>query len=257
MIVIKSPKTKRRRTRKKRKIKREPTKYPRISKKQDYNVNILTKSFKTNKYFYIVLLLSLSLYCRYKNTSFVFSLTSFIFMSLLGYFTHMISHNINMNKIFKRLENKTYFTTNKYTINIIKQTCDFIDFHDNIHHDTSINKKPINIFYEVVNNFLVQGGLIYAVYLGSRYIEPEMFLLWAFMYTTVHHINYSIINSVEHKAHHVNKFTNYFPDIWDIVFNTKPTVKKDGKDQITEEIEDFNHVIFNLIIGLAILYVLF
>ena len=269
MIVIKSPKTKRRRTRKKRKIKRENDaikdpviKYQAIKNrpdvcKQDYNVNILIKSLKTNKYFYIVLLVSLSLYCRYKNTSFVFSLASFIFVTFLGYLTHMISHSINMNKIFKLLENKTYFTTNKYTKKMIKKTCDFIDFHDKIHHDTSINKKPINIFYEVLNNFLIQGGLIYAVYLGSRYIEPEMFLLWAFMYTTIHHVNYSIINSAEHKAHHANKFTNYGLDIWDVVFNTKPTVKKDGKDQITEEIEDFNHIIFNLIIGLAILYVLF
>ena len=175
-------------------------------------------------------------------------------MTFLGYLAHMISHQVNMNQIYEKLENKNFFMTNKYTKKLIKKTCDFMDFHDSIHHDTEINKQPANIFYEVVNNFLIQGGLVYAVYNASRYIEPEMFLLWAFMYTTIHHINYPLIGSKEHQQHHENKFTNYGLDIWDVIFNTKP---KPEKDQLTIEIEDFNHIIFNLVVGVAILYFIF
>ena len=223
--------------------------------KVDFKMDTLIKSLSVNRYFYFVLVVSLFLYSRKKNKSFIFSLITFIITTFIGYLTHIFSHKVNMNSIYKKLESKTYFTTNKYTKKILKKTCDFIDFHDKIHHDTTINKKPINILYEIINNFLVQGGLIYGFYILSRYIEPEMFLLWAFMYTTIHHINYAIIESEEHKKHHENKFTNYGLDIWDVLCNTKPTVK--SSNPITCEIEDFNHIIFNLIIGLAILYFIF
>lgn len=174
-------------------------------------------------------------------------------MTLLGYLAHIISHQVNMNQIYEKHENKNFFMTNKYTKKLIKKTCDFMDFHDSIHHDTEINKQPLNIFYEVTNNFFIQGGLVYAVYIASRYIEPEMFILWAFMYTTIHHINYPLIGSKEHREHHENKFTNYGLDIWDVVFNTKPK-SEEGK-QITPE--DFNHIIFNLLVGITILYFIF
>ena len=175
-------------------------------------------------------------------------------MTFLGYLAHMVSHNVNTNNIYNKLENKNLFMSNKYTKKLIKTGCDFLDFHDTMHHDSEINKQPLNIFYEVVTNFSIQGGLVYAVYIASRYVEPEMFLLWAFMYTTIHHINYPIIGSKEHQKHHENKFTNYGLDIWDVVFNTKP---KPEKDQLTVEIEDFNHIIFNLLVGITILYFIF
>ena len=217
----------------------------------DFKNETLLKSLKTNKYFYLVLIVTLLLYCKSKKKPFLFSLGSFVLMTFLGYLAHMISHQVNMNQIYEKLENKNFFMTNKYTKKLIKKTCDFMDFHDAIHHDTEINKQPLNIFYEVTNNFLIQGGLVYAVYIASRYIEPEMFLLWAFMYTTIHHINYPLIGSKEHREHHENKFTNYGLDIWDVVFNTKPKPEEGGTP------EDFNHIIFNLLVGITILYFIF
>ena len=220
----------------------------------DFENETLLKSLKTNKYFYLILIVTMVIYCKTKKKSVIFSLFSFILMTFLGYLAHMISHQVSMNYIYNKMENKNFFMTNKYTKKMIKKACDFMDFHDAIHHDTEINKQPLNIFYEVVNNFLIQGGLVYAVYIASRYVEPEMFLLWAFMYTTIHHINYPLIGSKEHRQHHENKFTNYGLDIWDVIFNTKP---KPEEDQLTIEIEDFNHIIFNLLVGVAILYLIF
>lgn len=263
-LVFENEKTegeKRKKTRKNRKDK-ERNKSKEKDKKEaskkeaipDFNNETLLNSIKTNKYFYIALIVSIAFYCKTKKKSIFLSLISFILMTLFGYLAHIISHKVNMNQIYNKAENKNFFTTNKYTKKITKKICDFMDFHDAIHHDTEINKQPLNIFYEVANNFLIQGGLIYAVYIASRYIEPEMFLLWAFMYTTIHHINYPLIGSKEHRQHHENKFTNYGLDIWDVIFNTKPKPKE---DELTTEIEDFNHIIFNLIIGVAILYFIF
>ena len=116
----------------------------------------------------------------------------------------------------------------------------------------------------------MQGGLVYAFYILSRYLEPEMFILWAFMYTSIHHINYSIIGSKEHKEHHANKHVNYGLDIWDVIFNTKPYPEEEQGEKEEEDgakpkvsyakggqPEDFNHIIFNLLVGLAILYFIF
>lgn len=231
-------------------------------KKKDFKIETLYKSLEINKYFFLILALSLSVYCHYKNKSFTSSLLTFVLMTFLGYLAHVISHSFNANESFEKLENKTFFTSNEYTKPLIKKTCDFIDFHDKIHHDTKINKEPLNIFYEVVNNFLIQGGLVYLFYIVSRYIEPEMFILWAFMYTTIHHVNYAIIGSEEHKQHHANKYTNYGLDIWDIIFNTKPEEKEGvsegtGGKEGEQTPENFNHIIFNLLVGLVILYFIF
>jgi hypothetical protein len=257
VLFTKENNKKREKRKKTRKMKNSKEKEKRKKNKQkessdeipDFKNETLLKSLKTNKYFYAALIVTIMLYCKTKKKPIVLSLLSFILMTFLGYLAHMISHQVNMNQIYEKLENKNFFMTNKYTKKLIKKTCDFMDFHDSIHHDTEINKQPANIFYEVVNNFLIQGGLVYAVYIASRYIEPEMFLLWAFMYTTIHHINYPLIGSKEHREHHENKFTNYGLDIWDVIFNTKP---KEGGTP-----EDFNHIIFNLIIGVAILYLIF
>jgi hypothetical protein len=254
----KEKREKRKKTRKMKKNKEKDNNNKENNKEKDKNNDIpdfknetLLKSLKTNKYFYAALIITVILYCKSKKKPFFLSLMSFILMTFLGYLAHVISHHVNMNKIYAKLDNKNFFMSNKYTKKLIKKLCDFMDFHDSIHHDTEINKKPVNIFYEVTNNFLIQGGLMYAVYVASRYIEPEMFLLWAFMYTTIHHINYPIIGSKEHREHHENKFTNYGLDIWDVIFNTKPKPEEGGTP------EDFNHIIFNLIVGVAILYFIF
>ena len=270
LLFKKEKKEKREKGREKRKKTRKKTRKIRREKKDnkekvnqennipDFKNENLIKSLKTNKYFFFVLIITMMIYCKIKKKPFLFSLGSFILMTFLGYLAHMISHNVNMNQIYRKMDNKNLFMTNKYTKTLIKKACDFMDFHDTIHHDTKINKQPLNIFYEVVNNFLIQGGLVYVVYIASRYIEPEMFLLWAFMYTTIHHINYSIIGSEEHKEHHENKFINYGLDIWDVIFNTKPEPKEnEDQKERGQTPENFNHIIFNLLVGLAILYLIF
>lgn len=269
LLFKKEKKERREKGKRTRKIRREK-KDKKLNKEKlnqdnipDFKNETLLKSLKINKYFFIVLIITMMAYCKIKKKPFLFSIGSFILMTFLGYLAHMISHNVNMNQIYRKMDNKNFFMTNKYSKTLIKKACDFMDFHDTIHHDTKINKQPLNIFYEVVNNFLIQGGLVYAVYIASRYVEPEMFLLWAFMYTTIHHINYSIIGSKEHREHHENKFINYGLDIWDVIFNTKPYPEEQEQGEKGEpekeegEPEDFNHIIFNLLIGLAILYFIF
>ena len=121
-----------------------------------------------------------------------------------------------------------------------------MDFHDMTHHNSDINKKPINIIYEFINNIAMQGGILSIVIYASQYYSFPGIMLWALMYATVHNINYLIIPPKTHQNHHKNKHSSYGIDIWDVLFNTKND---------PDEIEVYNHMSINLIlITLGIVY---
>jgi sterol desaturase/sphingolipid hydroxylase (fatty acid hydroxylase superfamily) len=77
------------------------------------------------------------------------------------------------------------------------------------------------------------------VVLIIKLIDIRVLLLWAFMYATVHNINYVFIKPTTHKDHHVNNHTNYGLDVVDILLNTKYDYN---------DIEVHNHVAINLIL---------
>ena len=202
----------------------------------DLQMNALFRSISNNYIFFITLF-----YCLYKfkqnpkyKSSYIQLLFSFITVSITGYFVHFISHHINFTNYHK--ENKNILTMNSYTNYIIKFICNFFDFHDITHHDTSINKQILNIIYEFFNNVVMQGlGLVIFI----KMLDLRVVLLWAFMYATIHNINYLFIKPSTHRDHHINNKTNYGIDYCDILFNTKYE---------WNDIETHNHGAINLLV---------
>ena len=75
---------------------------------------------------------------------------------------------------------------------------------------------------------------------GNHYsFNYPVIWMWAFLYATVHNINYLIIHPDCHVEHHVNEQTNFGIDTLDILFNTKFNVKN---------VEVMNHAAINVLI---------
>jgi len=203
----------------------------------------LIKSIKTNKWFYFTLFVCFSMFkiqdfmVTSNSSSFAGLVFSFIFIMLFGHIVHRLSHNIDFTQVY---HNHKKGNMNTHVDFILTKVCAFLDFHRITHHDSDVNKKPINIFYEFMNNFLTQGGiLILFVWFCNHCIDMRIVLLWALMYATAHNINYVIIKPSIHRDHHLHENTNYGLDVADILFDTKYDLN---------DIEDHNHISINLII---------
>jgi hypothetical protein len=198
-------------------------------------------SFKTNWIFYLTLIICLLLINR---SGFFGSLFSFIFFAILGYFIHYLSHNINFTQLYT--SNNNYFTKNRILNNIFIWICSILDFHNDIHHDTKINKTRKNIIYEFLNNFITQGLGVYIIILIGRYLDLKMAIFWGLFYATFHNINYWIKPCESHINHHANKHTNYGLDTIDILMGSKDN----------SEIENYNSGSINLIF-ISLVFILF
>jgi hypothetical protein len=240
---------------KKRKKKEKKNKKQKINNENnDNHKDVLhvafIKSVTTNKWFYLTLVICFSIFklqdvvlssespSSLSSTSTYSGLIfSFIFILIFGHITHRLSHNVNFTQVY---HNHKKDNINEHVDSILIKICTFLDFHRTTHHDTSINKNPINIFYEFMNNFLTQGGiLILFVWFCNRCIDMRIILLWALMYATAHNINYMFLKPTVHRDHHLHEDTNYGLDIADIIFDTKYDLN---------DIEDHNHISINLII---------
>jgi hypothetical protein len=202
----------------------------------DIQLNALLKSITGNWIFFLALF-----FCFYKlkqstvyNSSYFHMVYTFVFIGFLGHFSHLCSHYINFTEVYKNCDN--IFTQNKYTNFLLYNYVRFIDFHDKIHHDTSINKQFINILTEFINNVYIQGvGLVMII----KLLDIRVILLWAFMYATMHNINYLYLKPTTHRDHHINDHTNFGLDIFDIILNTKYDYA---------DVEVFNHGAINLLV---------
>ena len=216
-------------------------------------------SVTTNKWFYLTLficftmfklkdlvLLSKSSSSSSSSSSYFAFIFSFIFILLFGHITHRLSHSVNFTNVYK---NNKKGNTNTHIDSILSNVCNFLDFHRTTHHDSDVNKKIINIFYEFMNNFLTQGGIfILFIWFCNRCIDMRVILLWALMYATAHNINYLFLKPTVHRDHHLHEDTNYGLDIADIIFDTKYDLT---------DIEDYNHISINLIVITAIMVYFF
>ena len=134
--------------------------------------------------------------------------------------------------------------TNNYYINkVMRRVLRIIDFHPTTHHDSDINKKFTNVFYEFWNNVLTQGTSFVLLYFLFKKINLWVCITWAFAYATVHNINYLIKPPQTHKNHHKQVAYNLGIDIWDIIMGTKYP---------NEPAEKHNHYTINFIILTAI-----
>lgn len=209
-----------------------------IKENQDNTTNftLLWESIKKNYFFFIVLF-----FCLYKlkqnkkyTSSYIQLFLSFLAIVWIGHFAHFVSHHIHFTDVYKK--SGCLFTQNTVLDSVVTNLLSFLDFHDTTHHESSVNKEWKNIFYEFVNNLITQGiGLI----LFMKFIDIRVVILWAFMYATVHNVNYLFIKPSTHRDHHFYPNTNYGIDFSDIIFNTKYNV---------HDIEEHNHAGFNLLV---------
>lgn len=213
--------------------------------KNEETTNI-TNSICKNLVFYTVVLYCLFLLSG-KNIfslAFIQCIITWIFICMFGYFIHFVSHQVNLRDIYGRVDN--IFTRNEYINTCMLKLIDIYEFHDKTHHDIEINKEPINIFYEFMMNIYTQGiGLI--VFIETiKLLDYKVIILWAFLYATVHNINYLYLSPTTHRDHHIDPSTNYGIDTMDIIFNSKYDIN---------DIEDINHASINLLfITYGILY---
>lgn len=221
----------------KRKPKRKPKSSSRASSKDPLRVCL-----QMNKTFFGVLLICLYAISRYTGVSFINAVLTMIFISASGYFTHVLAHRVNFQRTYE--DQDSYLAKNYYVDGLLRWLCKAADFHDEIHHDSNINKQWDNLAYEFILNFLTQGGLVLILIYILKQCSYSVVILWALLYATVHNINYNIVHPSTHRDHHYKKTTNYGMDFYDIFFNSKFDIA---------DIEDQNHGAINLVILTAII----
>ena len=224
-----------------------------INENNYFNVNSNTqltaiyKSLRQNYIFYIVLICCVYSFSnvKYNKSNIILSLITIIWVTLYGYLIHYVSHYMGtyMSETYKLYDN--IFTRNKYFNWIATNLLYFGEFHSIVHHDTSINKTPKNIFLEFINNIFMQGGAVIIIKYGLNLLDNRVIILWALYYATVHNINYNITHPVTHQQHHIKNTTNYGIDIWDIIIGSKYD---------WNEIETHNHTVINLIVITIIMW---
>jgi len=206
----------------------------------------IVQSLYLNYPFYLSLLVCVLLIAHCSQSSFFWAIVTIIFISAAGYFSHYVSHHINAGELFEKYEHHFPVIMRSF----IRYFCKLIDFHDEIHHDTSINKELPNMATEFALNFYVQAGAFLIVFYIIQQMNLYVIALWGFMYDTIHNINYVLFPSNTHILHHVNKTTNYGIDIWDIIFNTKF-----DDNASMDKLENINHYAINTIILTVIMLV--
>lgn len=197
--------------------------------------NQIKKSLKINWYFYLTLLICLWLLSKKFNKSLFNLIYSIIIISFIGWLVHWTSHKVNFTNFITKKNNS--ITRNKILNSILIKTCNFLDFHPTTHHDSEINNSCKNIIYEFINNIFTQGLFFIIILWFIKKVDIRICILWAFLYATIHNINYRIKSPKTHIQHHIDDQVNYGIDIWDIILNTK-------SDKIY--IENHNHGAINL-----------
>jgi hypothetical protein len=226
------------------------------------------ESFTKNYIFWSVYVLSIScLSLRYGKQStgcknIIGGFLTTISCMIIGWSVHLWVHIndfqqtyediLNSETIFSKVLNSLPTFVHKIIIWICGNV---LDFHDKIHHDSSVNEIWYNVLMEASENILMEGGLIVVLSrmfnLGLRFHDEvyvfnhSISLVWALLYTTVHLINYKLIRSNTHTDHHKNCYTNFGIDTLDIVFNTKYDINKP---------EIFNHGAINMILLTALIF---
>ena len=214
----------------------------------DIQYNSLKDSIKKNTPFYLILFACMYYFTINTNESKKFNksiffklLINIIIMSFYGVIVHYDSHHTTITKLYEHFkeEKGNMLTRNKTIDKLLKAGCRIIDFHSITHHDSDINKKPISIFCEFINNVCTQGLLLLLTKKFLNFLDSRIIVLWAFLYATIHNINYLYIKPITHAQHHIKDITNYGIDIWDIVLNTKYNLR---------DIESHNHYSINILI---------
>lgn len=213
---------------------------------KDKLYSALKESIIVNKWFYFSLILCFYMFKQSnpEKTSYITLVFSYIFIMIAGHVSHRISHHLNFTDIYNKFKKNNI---NPCMDNILSKSCKVLDFHSTTHHDSEINKQPVNILYEFLNNMLAQGGFfIIIVTFVKHFIDFRVISMWMLAYATNHNINYLFLKPSTHRDHHLDGNTNYGIDFADILFDTKYDL---------DDVENHNHISINLIlVTLLIIY---
>jgi hypothetical protein len=217
--------------------------------RKDVSFKEQTESLKEhiliNYPFYIITSICIFiLSCKKTNKrSYFVMIFSLMYVAFAGYFIHMISHNIHYTKMYD--DYPVIYKNIPIIDKCIRAFTWFLDFHHISHHDSDINKLPKYQLLEAINNFVMQGAI--GVFAGTLYnmMDRRMFILWGLFYASFHIINYTIIEPTVHSDHHVNIYSNYGIDIFDILMGTKHN---------WGDIEDYNHYSINMVLISVLFY---
>ena len=184
--------------------------------------------------FWTACLISLSAIAYSQSVPYLDVAITFIASMYLGYDLHRKTHERDITALYNKWDSPVLHYIKKYIPWLetgIKWFVYHCDFHDKIHHDSNINKRPYNVLVEVYQNLLSEGliaaALCYwlrpAITICGRTITPHIptIVFWALLYTSAHNINYEILRPQEHINHHLNPQTNFGIDLLDILFGTK------------------------------------
>ena len=115
------------------------------------------------------------------------------------------------------------------------------------HHN---NNNLFSNILEILLELLLCIQVLLINYLLNGVFNYWIIIFIYFFYTLVHNINYSLLKVNDtHKNHHKNKYTNFGPDIFDILCNTKYKLN-------FKSIENTDHYIPIIIISLLIVLIL-
>ena len=233
----------------KAKEKKEEKAKEKAEEKKENIEDPLFKSLKINYIFVLSILLSVYVFSYFSKTNFIINLISFIYITLGQYLVHVVAHNFSLKKIYEK-SNCEYLKNTKVFNYLINKTIYYVDFHDQIHHNNSLNKMNINIIIELISNIFYEGVSIILLKIILNMIDNRLILVLALTYASVHMINLQVTDNIVHKKHHICKYSNYGFDFWDIFFGTK--YKNDNS-----EIENVNNYSYNLIFFTSLIIYLF
>lgn len=136
----------------------------------------------------------------------------------VGFLVHMLSHKVDyMRTIYNRFESHV----NPVLRTLLYWLSWYLDFHDDVHHCPEESKRWYNVMFEAVQNFQFQALFLLCVNTAiGRPLNNHVIVMWGLFYVTIHLINFSVCEHKTHELHHVDRFTNYEPYIFDILHGT-------------------------------------
>ena len=136
----------------------------------------------------------------------------------VGFLIHMLAHKVDYGRtIYDRFESDT----NPVLRTALYWLSWYLDFHDDVHHCPERSKRWYNLLFEAVQNFQFQALFLLCVNTAiARPLNNHVIVMWGLFYVSIHLVNFSVYKHKTHELHHMNRFTNYEPYIFDILHGT-------------------------------------
>jgi len=123
-----------------------------------------------------------------------------------------------------------------------------LNFHKYSHHNKKLMMpRWLVLLGEVICNLTWFLPLILIKYMFSlSFLSYTLIIFISIWYASVHLINFSLMESSEHKVHHMNQEYNFGPPYYDMLFGT---LKAENNDYILFEINNgiIIFILFNVI----------